>query len=933
MFDFLSKPARGVLFALLISTAALFVSACSDSDSGGGDSLTNAETPDITVQPQSATYSQYDTATPLSVTAEISDGGTLSYQWYESPTPSTDGTEIPSATSATYTPVPTDTVGTFYYYVLVTNINPDVDGIQEVSVTSAVAVITVNADAETPVISVQPQNTTFVQGASESFLSVTAGVSDGGSLTYQWYSNDSESTDGGTLLSETSDTLTVLTDTLGDFYYYVVVTNTNNSVGGERTASITSSVATITVALFATANFYESGTLAQSIPVSSVQDITLPAPADISGWTFDGWYIDNDGTPQAVSSTYNLTANTAFYARWIPDTSTPKVKAVFYDDGIEVSSIEEYAVNYITLPTAITKDVYTFNGWKVGETAASPVYSISANTDFNAEFTLDATCTPITAISGLQNISLDSTTLSGCYKLINEINLNGAEWTPIGTDSAPFTGVFEGNGQTIKGLKIDAASNNYVGLFGYIGGARIANLTVEITGTGVKGGTNTGGIAGYAVGVSDSNPVKIVNTHVKREGDTPEIKGSSYNGGILGYSGNYVTVSNCSNDVPIGATGISAGGILGYSPNTVPSMIKIYNSYNTGDVSVSIASGATYIYAGGIAGYAGIFITDSHNTGEVTAEATANGIRAYSGGIIGSGTVEIIHNHNTGAVSATSTNQLTMAGGITGSLSGSVTNSHNIGTVFAKTRATSGTTYGNAGGIAGDQNSGSTISGSYNTGNVTADTGNSRPNAGGITGRYNNVNTISKSYNTGNVTVSSNNQSSYVGGIVGNGGGDVSATYNTGNVRGTSTSGGVYAAGIAGYIGTCTDISKNVAANSNVTVTTSSSAKAPNRVVASASSSILSNITNNIALNTMTGSVNNSAYTFPTATPAYYGDSATADELKTQATYEAIGWEFCDGVTIQCDETHPWKMPSAEYRDNNKNPTDGTYFYPLLYWE
>ena len=55
-----------------------------------------------------------ESATPLTVTATVSDGGVLSYQWY------LNDAEITGATQNTYTPK-TDTEGEFKYKVKVTN--------------------------------------------------------------------------------------------------------------------------------------------------------------------------------------------------------------------------------------------------------------------------------------------------------------------------------------------------------------------------------------------------------------------------------------------------------------------------------------------------------------------------------------------------------------------------------------------------------------------------------------------------------------------------------------------------------------------------------------------------------------------------------------------------------------------------------------------
>lgn len=66
--------------------------------------------------------------------------------------------------------------------------------------------------------------------------------------------------------------------------------------------------------------------------------------------------------------------------------------------------------------------------------------------------------------------------------------------TPIGTISNVFAATFDGNNNNLSGLNISVAGNN-VGLFGYISGATIKNLTVNGS---VKGSSNVGGVVGYA---------------------------------------------------------------------------------------------------------------------------------------------------------------------------------------------------------------------------------------------------------------------------------------------------------------------------------------------------------------------------------------------------------------------------------------------------
>ncbi|NCC43915.1 MAG: hypothetical protein EOM18_10115, partial [Clostridia bacterium] len=89
------------------------------------------------------TYGLNGEAEVLSVDAAVSDGGTLTYQWYRNNVDSNGGgTEIEGATEASYTPATTEP-GTVYYYVVVTNTVGD--GIQ--LTTSPTKCVTVTEEA------------------------------------------------------------------------------------------------------------------------------------------------------------------------------------------------------------------------------------------------------------------------------------------------------------------------------------------------------------------------------------------------------------------------------------------------------------------------------------------------------------------------------------------------------------------------------------------------------------------------------------------------------------------------------------------------------------------------------------------------------------------------------------------------------------------
>lgn len=86
------------------------------------------------------------------------------------------------------------------------------------------------------------------------------------------------------------------------------------------------------------------------------------------------------------------------------------------------------------------------------------------------------------------------------FKLADNIPSVG-NITPIGSNTHSFAGNFDGNNKAISGLNISVAGNN-VGLFGYISGATIKNLTVNGS---VKGSSNVGGVVGYALNSTIEN--------------------------------------------------------------------------------------------------------------------------------------------------------------------------------------------------------------------------------------------------------------------------------------------------------------------------------------------------------------------------------------------------------------------------------------------
>lgn len=116
---------------------------------------------------------------------------------------------------------------------------------------TAIQPITVNAiiNAQTPTILVDLSNKNGLVGGDSITLDATSVVTDGGTISYQWYSADDASGGNPQFTSISTPSVTFSSSCAETFYYYCTVTNTNNSVNGNTTASIDTAVSTVTFTL------------------------------------------------------------------------------------------------------------------------------------------------------------------------------------------------------------------------------------------------------------------------------------------------------------------------------------------------------------------------------------------------------------------------------------------------------------------------------------------------------------------------------------------------------------------------------------------------------------------------------------------------------------------------------------------------------------
>ena len=100
----------------------------------------------------------------------------------------------------------------------------------------------------------------------------------------------------------------------------------------------------------------------------------------------------------------------------------------------------------------------------------------------------------------------DGSERAGHAQLVDDIDLGGATWTPIGSSSStPFEGSFDGQGHIVSGIAFDmSAVTSYAGLFGFAAEeSSIVNTSVTgtVSASAASAGRGIGGIVGHTAGM------------------------------------------------------------------------------------------------------------------------------------------------------------------------------------------------------------------------------------------------------------------------------------------------------------------------------------------------------------------------------------------------------------------------------------------------
>lgn len=187
---------------------------------------------------------------------------------------------------------------------------------------------------------------------------------------------------------------------------------------------------------------------------------------------------------------------------------------------------------------------------------------------------------------------------SAYYGLGCDITLNG-NWQPI----PEFSGVFDGRGFEIRGLKADKNSEGF-GLFGVISGGRVRNLTLNAE---IEAKRTAGLIAGTNSGGTIENCTVTGSIDVK----------TSIAGGICGINRGYI--KNCVSALYFVTANAYAGGICGQNFGTLENCLAatdaVVSDMYAGGISGSNESG---VIEGCVSACMTVYDTLTQNSGRIT---------------------------------------------------------------------------------------------------------------------------------------------------------------------------------------------------------------------------------------------------------------------------------------------------------------------------
>ena len=167
--------------------------------------------------------------------------------------------------------------------------------------------------------------------------------------------------------------------------------------------------------------------------------------------------------------------------------------------------------------------------------------------------------------------------VDGAVKILNDIDASSIkDWTPAGTQTNPFSGVFDGNGYTIKNIKwsVDLSKYPDAGIIGYAKNANITGLKVGAEGdVFTLAGTASAVNAGAVVGRLDGGSITSCTNNLQLLYDGSANGANVCVAGICGRSNGEVTGSTNKGNV-ISKVVSRAAGFVAYNEGTVSKCIN-----------------------------------------------------------------------------------------------------------------------------------------------------------------------------------------------------------------------------------------------------------------------------------------------------------------------------------------------------------------------
>ena len=338
-------------------------------------------------------------------------------------------------------------------------------------------------------------------------------------------------------------------------------------------------------------NFYYGCTIGEAAAGIGKGSNSSDAPEDVTDGASRVYAVTVDASIHA-SITFNV-ANETTGREYAIAGITVTDHSVKADDVFRAVS-----GNSIQFPEITTQESYTYNSWAVKDNAEVALTTESSTTSFTMPaqdvvitateyvtanmqdwITGDGTATHPYLIETTTNLNTlatkvnSGTDFSGkIFLLANDLAYSGENnYTPIGDETHPFRGIFNGGGHTVSGLNVQQPNSKYIGLFGNTASATIKN--VSVTSSTFQGMQYVGAIAGcaYQTTIENCHAGSGVTIPAYTSYSFSEETTINYQGGIAGSASNGSSINGCSScaNFSLGYNGSYQkyaywGGIVGY---------------------------------------------------------------------------------------------------------------------------------------------------------------------------------------------------------------------------------------------------------------------------------------------------------------------------------------------------------------------------------